>query len=156
MNGSAEAISTEHPRRFSAPHAIADPWSRSRRAVRCLAPIKSPGGDVPPKSIASRRRGKLLHGVLIEAYKVSHIHREGGVFVIAEWVHAQHGFQTAYNDGEAQRVQPQVQQRQFIGHQLPERHVLLMRDLLELVEYLRSNVHAQILHWQCSWLAWHV
>src|SRR5262249_50955467 len=86
--GSAEAISTERPRRFSTPDAIADPRSRSPRAVRCWAPIKEPGGGVPPSSIASRRLRKLLHGVLIEAYKLPQIHREGSVFVLAEWVHA--------------------------------------------------------------------
>ena len=69
---------------------------------------------VPPTSIASRRLGKLLHGVLIEAYKLSQIHREGSVFVLAEWVHAQHGFQAAHKNGETQRVQARVQQRQFI------------------------------------------
>jgi hypothetical protein len=36
----SEAISTERPRRFSTPDAIADPWSRSPRAMRCSALIK--------------------------------------------------------------------------------------------------------------------
>src|SRR5271157_2910214 len=105
-------------------------------------------------SPASRRLRKLLHGVLIEVYKLSQIHGEGSVFVLAEWVHAQHGFQAGHNNGERQRVQARVHQRQFIG-QRPEPLVLLMRDLLELVENLRSNAHARVLRWQCSWLAWH-
>src|SRR5271168_219174 len=98
-NGSAEAISTERPRRFSTPDAIADPWSRSPRAVRCSAPIKQPGG-VPPTASASRRLEKLLYGVLIEAYELSQIHREGSVCVVAEWVHAQHDFQAANKNSE--------------------------------------------------------
>src|SRR5262249_19676778 len=103
-------------------------------------------------STAFRRVGKLSHGVLIEAYQLPHTHWEGSVFVLAERVHAQHGFQAAHNDGETQRVQARVHQRQFIG-QRPERLALLMRDLLELVENLRSNAHARVLRWRCSWLA---
>src|SRR5271165_4500530 len=49
-------------------------------------------------SPASRRLRKLLHGVLIEVYKLSQIHGEGSVFVLAEWVHAQHGFQAGHNN----------------------------------------------------------
>src|SRR6516162_7513824 len=101
-------------------------------------------------SPASRRLGKLWHGVLIEAYKLSQIHREGSVFVLAEWVHAQHAFQAAHNNGETQRVQARFQQWQFIG-QRREPLLLLLRDLLELVENLRSNAHARVLGWQCSW-----
>src|ERR1700735_5510909 len=103
--------------------------------------------------MASRRLGKLLHGVLIEAYKLSHSDGKGSAFALAEWVHAQHGFQAAHNDGETQRVQARIQQRQFIG-QRPEPHILLLRDLLELVENLRSNAHARVLRSQCIWLAW--
>src|ERR1700746_2635151 len=92
-NGSAEAISTERPRRFSTPDAIADPWSRSPSAVRRSAPIKETGGGVPTALSASRKLGKLAHGLLIEAYELSHIHWEGSAFVLAECVHAEHGFQ---------------------------------------------------------------
>src|SRR5262249_40041439 len=147
-NGSAAAISTERPRRFSTPDAIADPWSRSPRAVRCSVPIKYPRGGVPPASIASRRLRKLLLDVLIEANKLSQSHREGSVFVPAERVHAQRGFQAGHDNGETQRVQARVQQRQFIG-QRREPPVLITRDLLELFENLRSNAHARFLRWQC-------
>src|SRR5271166_1375965 len=98
-NWSAEAISTERPRRFSTPHAIADPWSRSPRAVRCSTPSKQQGGSASPTSIASRRLGKLWHGVLIEVYELSQIHREGSAFALAEWVNAERGFQAADNNG---------------------------------------------------------
>src|SRR5271165_4418064 len=30
-----------------------------------------------------------------------------------------------------------------------------MRDLLELVENLRSNAHVRVFRWQYSWVAWH-
>jgi hypothetical protein len=45
--------------------------------------------------IASHRLGQLLLGVLIEAYKLSQIHREGSVSIRGEWVHPPHDFHAA-------------------------------------------------------------
>src|SRR5580658_2468319 len=130
-NWSAEAMSTERPRRFRAAEAIADPCRRAPSEIRWSAPTKYPAGGVPT-SIASRSLGKRWHGVFIEADKLTQIHREGSEFARAERVHAQFGFQATYNNGETQRVQARVHQRQVIG-QGRELLCLLLRDLLELV-----------------------
>jgi len=98
------------------PDAIADPWSRSPRAVRCSGRRSNRrAGASRQHRFASRRLGKLLYGVLIEAYKLSQIHREGSAFVLAEWGPRPARFSRRLTRmGETQRVQARVHQRQFI------------------------------------------
>src|SRR5438067_2502037 len=83
---------------------LSESWACGATSTTAVAYTCTISEKTHPPSIASRRLGKLLHGVLVEAYELSQIHREGSVCVLAEWVHAQNDFQAAHKNGETQRV----------------------------------------------------
>ena len=89
-----------------------------------------------------------MHGVFIELYELSQIHGEGNVFVTAEGVHTQHGFQPADNDRKTERIQAQVHQRRLIRKRT-QRRPLLVGDLLYSLG-VTGFIYPLAVNWFCQ------
>jgi hypothetical protein len=97
--------------------------------------MRKPAGSRPvsgPALIECRSDDGLVGGILIEADEFAKIYREWGVFIFAEWVSTERAFKAADNDGEAERVEARVEQRELV-FEGRKTLILFLRNELELL-----------------------
>src|SRR5579863_8244881 len=104
-------MSTERPRNSSARPPRADPRTRFARQTAAPDPQRYlwPGLLSPSESTRT-----LLDCIFVRVDEVSNGNGEGHIGGGTEWVNTQQVFQPSYDDRQAQRIEPGIQERQIV------------------------------------------